>query len=181
MVKCSTSCSRPVLFPVCRYDSALPARLSPRVSALRSRSRRSSSFSARTSYQDETRDTSVIPTIKATISRKLRIRIRLIHTALSIIRRSSESMEPLRHAAVSTDENCIERTTGPWPRSCWHHVLQNRPGVFRMRTRVVGGDHHGAWWHWDRIHTFITIPSPRIADVKLILPKPAKDQKPIAF
>src|SRR5580704_8085689 len=61
--------------PPCRNDSALPARLSPKVSAFRSRSRRKASFSAWTSYHDEASDTRVTPTISATINRKLRIRI----------------------------------------------------------------------------------------------------------
>jgi hypothetical protein len=51
------------------------AKLSPKVLALRSTSRRNSSFSACTRYQNEARDTRVTQIIRATINRKLRIRI----------------------------------------------------------------------------------------------------------
>src|SRR3979490_708425 len=69
----STICFNLAVSPACKDDSALAAKLWPRVSALLSSSRRGESFVVLTSYQDEASETKVTPRINATINRKLRI------------------------------------------------------------------------------------------------------------
>src|SRR6266702_6923008 len=68
-----TTCSNLAVSPASKDDSALAAKLWPRVSALLSSSRRRESFVVLTSYQDEASETKVTPIINATINRKLRI------------------------------------------------------------------------------------------------------------
>src|SRR5260370_37685672 len=73
LVKRWTICSNLAVSPSCNDDSALAAKLWPRLSALPSSSRRSASFVVRTSYHDEASETNVTPRINAMINRKLRI------------------------------------------------------------------------------------------------------------
>src|ERR1700737_4225584 len=68
-----TICSNLAVSPASKDDSALAARLWPRVLALLSSFRRRESFVVLTSYQDHASETKVTPRINATINRKLRI------------------------------------------------------------------------------------------------------------